>query len=105
MSVGDRLVTVLLTVVVPEAADPDDAASSLTLAAESTAVDVVHAVAVEGHFPVPGSTVLRGTRPYVVESVTATTAVITDLGGSSVEISHRALWPDVVAVADGEDLH
>ena len=102
---GDRLVTVLLTIVVPEAADAEDAASLLTLAAQSTAVDVLHAVGVEGHFALPGSTVLRGTRLYVVESVTATTAVITDLSGSSVEISHRALWPDVVVAADGDDLH
>ena len=93
------MITVLLTVVVPEAADVEDAAALLTLAAQSTAIDVVHAVGVEGHFSVPGSTVLRGSHPYVVASVTATTAVITDLTGTSVEISHRALWPDTLESA------
>jgi len=93
-------VTVLLTVVVPEVADGKDAAALLTIAAESTAIDVVYAVGVEGHFPVPGSTVLRGHHPWVVRSLTETTAVIADLNGSVVEVSTRALWPGTIGVGD-----
>jgi hypothetical protein len=44
--VGERLVTVLLTVVVvvPEAADPGDAAALVADAAVSLALDIGHAV-------------------------------------------------------------
>ena len=71
MSAGERLVTVLTTLVVPEEADPDDAAALLALAAESTALDVVQSVGVEGHLPVPGATVVRGRqpRPWLVVSL------------------------------------
>ena len=51
VSAGKRLVTVLVTVAVPEAVDPEDAAVS-------SALDVVHAVGVAGHLPVAGSTVV-----------------------------------------------
>src|SRR5450756_210400 len=49
VNAGERLVTVLVTVAVPAAADPEDAAALVADAAVSTALDVVHAVAVEGH--------------------------------------------------------
>jgi hypothetical protein len=55
VSARERLVTVLVTVVVPEAADPEDAAALVADAAVSSALDVVHAVGVEGHLPVAGS--------------------------------------------------
>jgi hypothetical protein len=55
VSAGERLVTVLVTVVVPEAADPEDAAALVADAAVSSALDVVHAVGVEGHLPVADS--------------------------------------------------
>ena len=55
---GDRLVTVLtVVVVVPEAADPGDAAALVADAAVSLALDIGHAVGVQGHLPVAGSTV------------------------------------------------
>jgi len=40
--VGERLVTVLLTLAVPEAADPEDAAAPVADAAQSTALQVRH---------------------------------------------------------------
>ena len=58
MSVGERLVTVLVTVLVPEAADPEDAAALIADAAACSALEVVHTVGVEGHLPVPGSVVM-----------------------------------------------
>ena|GEM_PF-1730829 len=54
---GERLVTVLLTVVVPEAADPGDAAALVADAAVSSGLDIGHAVGVQGHLPVAGGTV------------------------------------------------
>ena len=66
MSAGERLVTVLTTLVVPEEADTDDAAALLAVAAESTALQVVQSVGVEGHLPVPGATVRRGRQPAPV---------------------------------------
>jgi len=57
--VGERLVTVLLTLAVPEAADPEDAAALVADAAATTALEVRHAVGVEGHLPAPGATVVR----------------------------------------------
>ena len=44
VSAGERLVTVMVTLVVPEAADPEDAAATMSDAAVSSAQDVVHAV-------------------------------------------------------------
>jgi len=57
--VGERLVTVLLTLAVPEAADPEDAAALVADAAQSTALQVRHTTGVEGHLPTPGATVVR----------------------------------------------
>jgi len=51
--VGERLVTVLLTVAVPEVADPEDAAALVAQAAAASALEVRHAVGVEGHLPAP----------------------------------------------------
>lgn len=98
MRAGERLVTVLTTLAVPEEADPDDAAALLALAAHSTALQVVSTSAVEGHLPVPGTTVLRGRqpRPWLVVSVTERGAVLRDLVGGTVEVSCRALAPDPV---------
>jgi len=53
--VGERLVTVLLTLAVPEVADPEDAAALVADAAAMTALEVRHAVGVEGHLPAPGA--------------------------------------------------
>lgn len=82
MNAGQRLVTVLVTVAVPDAADPSDAATLVALAAETTALDVVHTAAVEGHLPLPGSTVLRGRqlRPWLVKP--GSTAAPSVRGGS-----------------------
>jgi hypothetical protein len=41
--VGERLVTVLLTLAVPEVADPEDAAALVADAAATTALEVRHA--------------------------------------------------------------
>jgi len=43
----------------------------VAIASESNALQVVHTVGVEGHLPVPGSTVIRGRqiRPWLVLSV------------------------------------
>jgi len=57
--VGERLVTVLLTLAVPEAADSEDAAALVADAAQSTALQVRHTTGVEGHQPTPGATVVR----------------------------------------------
>ena len=46
MNAGERLVTVLVTVAVPEAADPEDAAALVADAAVSSALDVVHVIRV-----------------------------------------------------------
>ncbi len=52
-----RLVTVLITLAVPDEADAEDAAALAADAAASTALDVVAVFGVEGHLPVPGSVV------------------------------------------------
>ena len=94
--VGERLVTVVVTLAVPEAADPDDAAALLTVAADSAALVVVHAVGVEGHLPLPGATVLRADYegPWLVESVGADGAVLRDLGGGTTRAPLVGLAPD-----------
>ena len=101
MNAGERLVTVLVTLAVPEQADPDDAAALLVVAAESTSLRVVHAAAVEGHVPLPGSTVMRGRqqRPWLVLSIRNNRAVLRDLAGGAVEVGFVTLSPDLV-VAD-----
>ena len=98
MQPGERLVTVLVTLSVPDAADADDAAALIAVAADSTALTVVHTAGVEGHLPLPGSTVLRGRqpRPWLVQSVTATTAILTDLAGGVIDVAFTALHPDEV---------
>ena len=81
---GERLVTVVLTVAVPAEADAEDAAGLVADAAVSTALQVVSAAGVEGHLPVPGSTVLRRADgvPWLVHAVTDGSATLTDLGGT-----------------------
>lgn len=51
MSAEERLVTVLVTLSVPQEPDPDDPAALVAIAAESTALQVVHTVGVEGICP------------------------------------------------------
>ncbi len=86
--VGERLVTVLLTLAVPQTADPD--------AAEGTALQVRHAVGVEGHLPTPGATVVRAGRrmPWQVVSVGVDTVRLRDLVGDVVEVFRRGVLPD-----------
>jgi hypothetical protein len=100
-----RLVTVLVTISVPDVADPGDAASLLTLAAETTGLEVVHTAAVEGHLPVPGSTVLHGRqdRPWIVTTLSQDTATITDLTGDVREAPLRSLSPDPVTTPETTD--
>ncbi|WP_460869726.1 hypothetical protein [Rhodococcus aerolatus] len=86
-----------MTLAVPETADADDAATLIAVAADSTALHVVHTTGVEGHLPVPGTTVLRGRqpRPWLVHGIpTATTATLTDLAGGVVDVGLRTLHPD-----------
>ncbi len=73
--VGERLATVLLTLAVPEAADPQDAAALVADAAATSALEVRHAVGVEGHLPAQGVTVVWPGRrqPWQVVAVTADT--------------------------------
>jgi hypothetical protein len=95
---GERLVTVLVTLAVPDTADVDDAATLIAVAADSTALTVVHTTGVEGHLPVPGSTVMRGRqeRPWMVHSVSADTAILTDLAGGVIQVALTSLHPDQV---------
>ncbi len=99
---GERLVTVLVTLSVPDTADADDAATLIAVAAD-TALQVVHTAGVEGHLPVPGTTVLRGRqpRPWMVQSVTAETAILTDLAGGVIQVTLTSLHPDEVASPRG----
>ncbi len=96
VGVGERLVTVLLTLVVPQTADPEDAAGLVADAAEGTALQVRHAVGVEGHLPAPGATVVRVGRrmPWQVVSVGVDTVRLRGLVGDVVEVSRRAVLPD-----------
>ena len=96
MSAGERLVTVLVTVVVPEAADPEDAAALVADAAVSSALDVVHAVGVEGHLPVAGSTVVPiGTsQPAAVLAVGEGSALLCHLDGEVRQVPLPGLAPD-----------
>ncbi len=81
-----RLVTVLLTLAVPDEADAEDAAARAADAAASTALDVVAAFGVEGHPLVPGSVVQhrRGGQPWRVDSVSEHGAVLSNLGRETV---------------------
>ena len=96
MNAGERLVKVLVTVAVPAAADPEDAAALVADAAVSTARDVVHAVGVEGHLPVTGSTVVpTGTgEPAAVLVVGEGTVLLRHLGGELQQEPLVALAPD-----------
>ncbi len=95
---GERLVTVLVTLAVPDTADIDDAANLVAVAADSTALTVVHTTGVEGHLHLPGTTVLRGRqeRPWMVHSVNADTAILTDLAGGVIQVALTSLHPDHV---------
>jgi hypothetical protein len=94
----ERLVTVLVTLAVPDTADTDDAATLVAVAADSTALTVIHTTGVEGHLPLPGTTVLRGRqpRPWLVHSVSADTAILTDLAGGVIQVALTSLHPDQV---------
>lgn len=98
--VGERLVTVLLTVAVPEVADPEDAAALVAQAAAASALEVRHAVGVEGHLPAPGATVVRPGRgqPWQVVAVAVNTLQLRDLAGDIVEVSRRSVRPDPLDV-------
>ncbi len=76
-----RLVTVLVTLAVPEEADAEDAAAG-----------------VEGHLPIPGSLVQHrnGRQPWRVETVTADGAVLRNLAGDWARMPLTALEPDQV---------
>lgn len=93
-----RLVTVLVTLAVPAEADAEDAAALIADAATDTALDVVAAVGVEGHLPVPGALVQRrdSTQPCQVESLTTAGAVLRDLAGTLVRAPLTALGPDAL---------
>ncbi len=94
----ERLVTVLVTLSVPDTADADDAATLIAVAADSTALTVIHTTGVEGHLPLPGSTVLRGRqeRPWLVQSVVPHAAILTDLAGGTIQVELTHLHPDQV---------
>jgi len=98
--VGERLVTVLLTVAVPQVADPEDAAALVAQAAAASALEVRHAVGVEGHLPAPGATVVRPGRgqPWQVVAVAVNTLQLRDLAGDIVEVSRRSVRPDPLDV-------
>ena len=98
MSVGERLVTVLVTVAVPEAADPEDAAGLVADAAACSALEVVHAVGVEGHLPLAGRVV---TTPAAVVTVGEGSVVLRHLGGGVQQASFRGLVPDLLDSARG----
>jgi hypothetical protein len=95
-----RLVTVLLTLAVPDEADPDDAAGLAATAAEWTALQVVSAAGVEGYLPVPGALVVLGggDAPWRVRSVHDGSAVIADLAGQQTRVPLSGLRPDLLAI-------
>jgi len=95
-SPGERLVTVLVRLVLPDEADAEDAAGVVADAAVSTALEVVAAAGVEGHLPVPGSlVVLRdGVQPLWVNGVCEGSATLVGLDGSWVRMPRTALAPD-----------
>ena len=88
----------LVTLSVPDTADAEDAATLVAVAADSTALQVVHPVGVEGYLPVPGATVLRGRqpRPWLVQSLTADAAILTDLAGGVIHVALSAPHHDEV---------
>ncbi len=94
--VGERLVTVLLTLAVPGTADPAGRRAVAADAASSTALQVVHATAVEGHLPVPGTTVVRTGRdqPWLVVAANQDSVRLRDLDGHDVQVPRRSVRPD-----------
>lgn len=98
MEPGERLVTALVTLRVPDTADADDAATLIAVAADSTALTAVHATGVEGHLPLPGTAVMRGRqeRPWMVQSVVPHAAILTDLAGGTPHVALTSLHPDQV---------
>ena len=91
-----RLVTVLVTLAVPEEAEAEDAAALVADAAVCTALEVVSAAGVEGHLPVPGSLVQHGHQPWRVEAVTRRAATLCNLAGEWARIPLTAIEPDQV---------
>ena len=81
----ERLVTVLLTLAIPAAPDPD-AVQLVADAAANTALQVVQATGVEGQLPTPGATVERAgrTTPWLVVPV----------GTDIVAVPRRTVRPD-----------
>jgi len=79
-----------------ELADPEDAAALVADAAATTALEVRHAVGVEGHLPAPGATVVRPGRrqPWQVVAVTVDTLRLRDLAGDVVKVARRSVRPD-----------
>ena len=71
-------------------------------AAASTALEVVSAVGVEGHLPVPSSLVVRhgSGQSWVVEAVGQTRATLRNLAGDGVCATLSSLTPDPVQTAD-----
>jgi hypothetical protein len=95
-----RLVTVLVTLAVPDEADAEDAAALVEDAATATALDVIAATGVEGYLPLPGALVQRrpGGQPWLVQSLHPGSAVLRDLGGDLVREPLTALTPDQLGV-------
>ena len=92
-----RLVSAVLTLAVPEEAGPEDAAALVADAATDTALDVVAAVGVEGHLPLPGDLVQRRPgdgRPWRVDTLTPAGAVLADLAGTRIHAPLTVLGPD-----------
>jgi len=65
-------------------------------AATSTALRVVHAAAVEGHLPVPGTTVVRTGRdqPWLVVGTNQDSVRLRELDGQDVQVPRRSVRPD-----------
>jgi len=102
VSVGERLVTVLVTVAVPGPADPEDAAGLVAGAAACSALEVVHAVGVEGHLPLAGRVVTTPAGvPAVVVTVGEGSVVLRHLDGGVQQASFNGLVPDLLDSARG----
>jgi len=99
--VGERLVTVLLTLAVPAVADLEDAAALVADAVATTALET--RVGVEGHLPAPGATVVRSAwrQPWQVVAVSVDTLRLWDLTGDMVEVARRSGRPDPLHVQIG----
>ncbi len=95
--VATRLVTVLVTLAVPEKADAGRRGVVRGRRCLYRAGGV-SAAGVEGHLPVPGSVVQhrRGRQPWRVETVTGDGAMLCNLAGDWSRIPLPALEPDQV---------